>query len=397
MLGNHMRLIFSLLLCMASITSSRASDQLPIWSPVPDPEIALQKEFDEYIGTVIAEDTPGIAITVIVGGRALLTKGYGIAEVGGNDKINTETVFRLASVSKTIAAAAVGSLVQHNKLGWTNKLTDYLHDLNFNNPRYAQELTIQHLLSHRTGLIQHAYTNLVEENVSYKDILNRMDKVPFVCAPGTCYGYQNVVFSLVGDVVEAASKESFDAYVTRNLFEPLSMKNASFGMEKFLSAKNHATPHIRDRKAGKWVPVEVNENYYKVAPAAGANASINDMNHWLLAQMGHYQDVINSDTLRAMHEKNVKTSRGQAHHGGDYWSNKLEGTYYGLGWRLFDYGGRQNYVHHGGWVQGARAEVVFHSGLQMGMVFLTNSETRLAREVVPMFLQLYSKHILQEQ
>jgi beta-lactamase class C len=121
------------------------------------------------------------------------------------------------------------------------------------------------------------------------------------------------------------------------------------------------------------------------------------MNHWLLAQLGHYPDVIDSNILSAMHEKNVKTSRGQAHQGGDYWLNKLEGTYYGLGWRVFDYGGRQNYIHHGGWVQGTRAEIVFHPDLQMGMVFLTNSETSLAREVVPMFLQLYSKHILQEQ
>ncbi|MGK0298152.1 MAG: beta-lactamase class C, partial [Gammaproteobacteria bacterium] len=75
----------------------------------------------------------------------------------------------------------------------------------------------------------------------------------------------------------------------------------------------------------------------------------------------------------------------------------LEGTYYGLGWRVFDYGGRQDYVHHGGYVQGTRAEVLFHTKLQMGMVFLTNSHTKYASEVVPMFLHLYSKHILKEQ
>jgi beta-lactamase class C len=391
-----MRFILFIFFCLTPFVVPQASDQLPFWSPVPGPAFTLQKEFDEYIGTVIAADTPGIAITVIVDGKALLTKGYGIAEVGGIDEINADTVFRLASVTKTIAAAAVGSLVQHNKLQWTNRLTDYLGNLNFNNPRYAQELTIQHLLSHRTGLIQHAYTNLVEDNVGYRDILNRMDKVPFVCAPGTCYGYQNVVFSLVGDVIEAASNETFDSFVTRNLFYPLDMRNASFGMEKFLNSKHRATPHIRHSRNGPWVPVKVNENFYRIAPAAGANASINDMNHWLLAQLGHYQDVISSNILSAMHEKNVKTSSGPAPNSGDYWLNKLEGTYYGLGWRVFDYGGRQNYVHHGGWVQGARAEIVFHSGLQMGMVFLTNSETRLAREVVPMFLQLYSTHILQE-
>lgn len=391
-----MRLIFFVLLCLAPLAAPHASDQIPTSLAVSDPKFIFQTEFDEYIGTVVAEDTPGIAITVIVDGKTLLTKEYGLTEVDGHDEINAETVFRLASVSKTITAAAVGSLVQHNKLQWTSKLTDYLGDLHFNNARYAQLLTIQHLLSHRTGLIQHAYTNLVEDNVSYREILNRMDKVPFVCAPGTCYGYQNVVFSLIGDVIEAASNERFDAYVTRNLFEPLSMKNASFGMENFLNSRYHAIPHVRRSRGGPWTPVKVNENFYHIAPAAGANASINDMNHWLLAQLGYYPDVIDNNILSAMHEKNVKTGRGQTQQGGDYWLNKLEGTYYGLGWRVFDYGGRQNYVHHGGWVQGTRAEIVFHPDLQMGMVFLTNSETSLAREVVPMFLQLYSKYILQE-
>ena len=67
-------------------------------------------------------------------------------------------------------------------------------------------------------------------------------------------------------------------------------------------------------------------------------------------------------------------------------------TYYGLGWRVFDFGAHKNFVHHGGWVQGYRAEMVFNRDLQIGMVFLTNSETRLARDVILNFVNLYEKH-----
>ncbi len=91
-----------------------------------------------------------------------------------------------------------------------------------------------------------------------------------------------------------------------------------------------------------------------------------------------------------MHSKHAKTTRSQSHYHGDDWQN-IEGTYYGLGWRVFDYANQKNFVHHGGWVQGMRAEMIFNSELQLGMVFLTNSETRLAGDVVPMFLQLSSK------
>jgi len=384
---------FLLLILLAlPLTLLHASDKMQTGLSLYEPTIRFQNEFEEFLTTVIAEDTPGIAVTVVINGETILTKGYGITEAGGIRQIDKETVFRLASVSKTIAAAAVGSLVQHNKLQWNSRLKDHIGYPKFNNRQYAEQLTIQHLLSHRTGLIQHAYTNLVEDNISYRNILNKMDQVPFTCPPGTCYGYQNVIFSLVGDIIEATSNETFDNFVTHNLFDPLDMKNASYGMEKFLGSENRATPHIRKVKAGPWIPVDINENFYRIAPAAGANASISDMNHWLLAQMGHYQHVINSDTLKAMHEKNVNTRYYQ----GEDWQKKVDASYYGLGWRVFDYDGRQNFVHHGGWVQGSRAEIVFHSGLQMGMVFLTNSETRLANQVVPMFLQLYTANILQK-
>ncbi|MGY8815454.1 MAG: serine hydrolase domain-containing protein [Gammaproteobacteria bacterium] len=381
--------------CLATIIALPANAQLSVASIPISPAIKFQQEVEAYIESVIAKDAPGLAITVVVDGKTILTKGYGISKMGSKDKINPDTVFRLASVSKSLASAAIGSLVQNNKLQWNSKITEYLDFIRFKNPQYTQALTIQDLLSHRTGLVPHAYTNLIEDNVGYKKILKKFDEVAFVCAPATCYGYQNVVFSLVGDIIEVVSNDTFENFVSQNLFDPLNMKNASYGIDKFINSNNRANPHVRNKKNKQWVPITVNENYYKIAPAAGANASIQDMNHWLLAQLGHYQNVINNTTLGILHKKHVKTTVNQAHYRKGNWQ-KLEGTFYGLGWRVFDYGGRQNYVHHGGYVKGTRAEVLFHTDLQMGVVFLTNSETKYASEVVPTFLQLYSKHILNE-
>jgi beta-lactamase class C len=388
-----MRLLLSLLFCLVPLPALPVDDQIPATSGPIISVTDFQREFEEYIETVIAKDTPGLAITVVVNGKPVLTKGYGTPEMGSMAEINMDTVFRLASLSKTFASAAVGSLVQNNKLGWNSRITNYLEYIRFKDPQYAQELTIEHLLSHRTGLVPHAYTNMIEDNVDYKTILHKITEVPFVCAPGTCYGYQNVVFSLIGDVIKVVSNETYEDFVSRNLFAPLNMTNASYGIDKFINSKNHATPHVRSKEGEQWVTVTVNDNFYKIAPAAGANASISDMTYWLLAQLGHYQNVLDSSTLGAMHNKHVKITRNQAHYHSDAWQ-KLEGTYYGLGWRIFDYSSHQNFVHHGGWVQGTRAEIVFNTTLQMGMVFLTNSETRYASEVVPMFLQLYLKHIL---
>ncbi|MGK0299049.1 MAG: beta-lactamase class C, partial [Gammaproteobacteria bacterium] len=292
-----MKFLLIIFLGLTILLALPANAQLSVTLAPIIPETNFQQEFEEYIESVIAKDTPGLAITVVVNGKTILTKGYGISKMGSIDAINPETVFRLASVSKSLASAAIGSLVQNNKLQWNGKITKYLEHIKFKNPKYTQALTIQDLLSHRTGLVPHAYTNLIEDNVGYKKILQKFNKVSFVCAPATCYGYQNVVFSLVGDIIEVVSNETFENFVSQNLFDPLNMKNASYGINKFINNKNRANPHVRKNEDKQWEPVTVNENYYKIAPAAGANASISDMNNWLLAQLGHNQSVINSTTL----------------------------------------------------------------------------------------------------
>ena len=346
--------------------------------------------FEQFLEDEVAPKTPGFAVAIVLNGKTSLLKGYGLLNASEQTKVNSDSVFRLASISKTFTAAAVGTLVAQGALSWDSKLTDYVSFVNFSQPGYGETLTLRHLLSHTSGLMPHAYTNLVEDKVSYKKILTKMDQVPFICAPGTCYAYQNVVYSLAGNVIESISKRPFEHLVAQNLFTPLQMKNASYGLTTFVNNKNHAQPHKWDRKKKQWYPVVPNNDYYTIAPAAGINASISDMKLWLMAQLGNNQDVLNDSILQEMHDKQVKTTARQSHYRKKDWQN-LGKTYYGLGWRVFDYDGRANFVHHGGWVEGTRTEMVFNNELQMGLVFLTNSGTKMARKVVPRFLQLHSQ------
>lgn len=346
-------------------------------------------DFQHFLIADIAPHTPGYAVTVMLNGEVVFTDGFGVTEINGDREVNKDTVFRLASLSKSFAAAAAGLLVQRGELDWNTKIAPLLPELEFKNPAYAQQLTLRHILSHTSGLMPHAYTNLVERRTSYHDILKLLNKVDFVCAPGDCYGYQNVVYSLSGDVIAKVSGEPFETFTTENLFHALQMKTASYGLDPLLNNPNHASPHVWARQ--RWHAVPVKNNYYKVAPAAGVNASINDMTQWLRAQLGQYPEVLAPTTLAAMHNKIVKTSRSQAHYG--QWED-FRRVHYGLGWRVFDYDQQANFVHHGGWVQGMRSEMIFNPDLQMGLVFLTNSESSQAGDVVPAFLRLYARYFL---
>ena len=344
---------------------------------------------EQYVVEEVMPHIPGAALAIIANGQIELLRGYGVREVGGNEPINRDTLFRLASVSKTIAGTAAGVAVNDRALQWQTPVSQFL-PLDVKNPDYRDQITLQSLLSHTTGLMPQAYTNLIEANVPYQKVIGRLDEVAFICPPSTCYSYQNVAFSLVGDLLMAATGERYEDFTRRRLFQPLGMKTASFGWRAFTSNSNRATPHIKRR--GRWAPVEPDRNYYNVAPAAGANASIADMALWVRAQLGQRPDVLPHEVLDQLHSPRVATSYRQAHYRAH---PELRNIHYGLGWRVFDFGEHRQFVHHGGWVQGTRTEVLFNRELQLGLVFLSNSENRYAREVVYRFLELYTDYYRQ--
>lgn len=341
---------------------------------------------EQYLVEEVMPHIPGAALAIIADGRIELLKGYGVRRAGGSEPVTRNTVFRLASVSKTIAGTAAGLAVHSNELHWETPVSDTLN-LPFKNPDYSGRITLQSLVTHTTGLMPQAYTNLIEANVPYPDVIRRLDEVPFICPPSTCYSYQNVAFSLVGDVLMAATGETYEDYVERRLFEPLEMDDASFGWQAFNASRDRAAPHVKIR--GRWKPVEPSRSYYHVAPAAGANASITDMALWVRAQLGQRPDVLPPALLDELHSPQVATSYRQAHYRAH---PALSNIHYGRGWRLFDFGEHRHFVHHGGWVEGFRTEVLFNRELQLGLVFLSNSENRYAREVVYRFLELYTRY-----
>lgn len=341
-------------------------------------------QFEQQFVQPLVNETPGGALIIVDHGEVVLLRVYGVRSQEDQLPITESTLFRIASISKTFASAAAAMLVQDKLVQWQTPLLKNLDYLKFKRQDYGAEINLYHLMSQSTGLMPHAYTNLIEDNLSFERIVNRLDKVEFICAPGECYGYQNVVFSLVGDLVRAMTAVDYETFIANKLFKPLAMSRASFGMDAFISDENHARPHIWT--GINWAPVRTTQHYYRVAPAAGVNASIGDMRQWLLAHLGHKPNVFREEMLKQMHTGAIRTTRQQAHYGD---RKQLGSVYYGLGWRVFEYAGQRGYVHHGGYVRGMRSEMVFNRDLQVGMVFLTNSEPSGVGDLVFDFIDLY--------
>lgn len=371
---------------------SAAPEPQPPYRPLGSANAPLQatgarerfvSEFQQTVEKKIVPYVPGVALAVIADGRVRVLSTYGVKRARGSDLVNTDTLFRLASVSKGFGATAAALLVRDGLISWDSSITELLPQVEFSNPRYGEQLTVRNIMSQSTGLPTQANSNFIEEGQSFDEVVRRLRNVSFICPPGKCYNYQNVTYSLIAPIIQKKTGKTYEQYVTDRIFNPLGMHTASFGVAGFKANNNYASPHIATRKG--WAATDVNENYYRFAPAAGINASINDMARWVLAQLGHNPEVLPPMVLNTVQAKVTRNTPAQNHYGS---REGVTDSHYGLGWRVFDYRGDKNFVHHGGGVQGFRSEVVFNRELQIGMVVLTNTG-RLAGDIVFDFLDAY--------
>ncbi len=340
--------------------------------------------FETFVlDTMQRRQLPGLAVAIVRGNQIVYLNSFGVKEVGNPDPIDIHTIFRLASVSKGFASVLTGVLVQQGLLHWDDKVTKYLPNFRLHDAKNTQNLTIRHLLNHTTGLPQHTYTDLVEQNLTFPEMVSRLSAVPLIAPVGKIYTYQNVIYSLIGDVVQSATGRPYQELVAELIFEPLGMVDASLGKDGFLSSNNRALPHIQ--RNGGWITAPFREAYYNVLPAAGVNASIYDMAQWLRAMLGAAPHAISLETIQEVTTPSIRSPRERWKH---RWREQVRDAHYGLGWRIYDYAGHK-LVYHGGWIQGYRAEIGFMPDQKIGIAVLMNFESLVAIEFLPTFFDIY--------
>ncbi|NII12119.1 serine hydrolase domain-containing protein [Oleiagrimonas sp. C23AA] len=323
----------------------------------------------------------GLATAIVVNGRVRYERTLGYADTRSGELVKPTTVFRLASLSKAFATATAGLLVRDGRLSWDSKLINLLPFFKLINMQQAAQATVGDILGQRLGLPRNTFDLKLEDEVPYEQLVRQLNKVKLVCQVGQCYGYQNVAFSLIGDVIYARTGDFFAHQVEKRLFLPLGMTTATYGLQGLENSKSWARPHRRTRRG--WVPFMPNENYYRVAPAAGVNASLRDMEQWLLAQMGYRPDVLPATLLNVLHAPGIKTPS-------ETWATpwrraRVSKAWYALGWRVYDYAGHR-VIFHAGAVEGYRTMIAFIPEDQVGIVSMWNSRGVVPAGLVPMVL-----------
>ena len=345
-----------------------------------DPYQQLAQHFDPVFKSRLqSAGVPGGAYAIVSRDGIQHIGTFGHTDLTRSQPVDDNTLFRLASVSKTFAGTLAGMVVHEGNLSWDEQVYKYAPDFRLQEGTWR--IRLSHILGQTSGLISHAYDHLIEEDRPLSYIHKKFNQLSLSCLPGKCYGYQNVAFSLVQPMLEQVTGQSYGELLDNRLFTPLQMQTASVGLEPFLASPNRAQPHVK--RNGRWKPVPVLPTYYRIAPAAGVNASARDMGHWLTAMLGARPDVIPEAVLEDVTRPRIRTPRDLRR---KHWRDHLRNAHYGLGWRIYDFEGEE-LVYHSGWVSGFRADAAFNRDRNIGIAILMNGEGTVISELTTTFLE----------
>lgn len=333
------------------------------------------KEIDAYAEKAGKDwRVPGFAVGIVKDDKVVFVKGYGVRELGKADKTNENTLFAIASNSKSFTTASLAILVDEKKLAWDDKVSKYLPEFQMFDPYVSRELTVRDLVTHRSGLDTFSGDLLwYETNYSTDEILRRVRFIKPVSSFRSRFGYQNLMFMAAGKVVERVSGKSWGDFVTERFLTPLGMSRTTVSVKTLKD--NYAMPH--NESGGKGLRVLHSGNVDSAYAAAGLNSSVADVAKWLRLQLGRGK----------FEGKQIFSERQSWEMWQPYIMNPVSDAAmknnptrhfsgYGMGWAVGDYQGRKTVSHSGG-LDGMISQTALMPEENLGLVVLTNSETPL--------------------
>ena len=313
-------------------------------------------DVDDLMQEYAAPGSPGASLLVIRAGRAIVRKGYGLANLEEQTAATPSTNYRLASVTKQFTAASILILAHDGKLSIDDPIRKWF-------PALQDGITIRNLLTHTSGLVD--YEDVMPEGTTTQvhdiDVLHLLEQnQQTYFAPGTSYKYSNSGYALLALIVERASGETFASFLRDRIFHPLDM-NDTVAFEEGISTVPHRA-YGYSRTAEGWTRTDQSTTS-AVLGDGGIYSSIDDLAIWDAA-------LYTDDRLRIAFEPATATNDPN--------------TRYGFGWRI-----TEDSLWHTGETRGFRNVILRYPARKLTVVILTNRNEgepyRIAKEVAKRF------------
>src|SRR6184192_2288393 len=309
---------------------------------------------------------PGLAIAVVFQDKAVYAKGFGVRDMSTNVSVDADTVFQLASVSKSIGSTVVAELVGQGKITWDSKLSGLDPTFEMFDPWATREITIRDMYAHRSGLPEHAGDLLEDLGFTRAEILYRLRYQHPASSFRSHYAYTNFGMTEGGIAAANAYGLEWEEAAAQRLYKPLGMTATSSRYADFVARPNKALGHVL--VDGKWVQ-KFKRDPDTESPAGGVSSSVNDLTKWMRLQLanGKFEgkQIVDEKALTETHHPHMLTGFNPF--------TQLP-TFYGLGWNVsYDPEGRLRLNHSGAFALGAATHVNLVPDEQLGIVVLTNA------------------------
>ncbi len=359
-------------------------------SATPSAPLAAQKpppNFDRYVRRVMQTFTvPGLSVAIVKDGRVVLAQGYGVRRMGDSAPVDEHTRFGIASNTKLFTATALALLVEEGKIEWDAPVIRYLPWFALSDPYVTRELSVRDLLVHRSGLGLGAGDLLWWPPSTYdrKEIARRLRFIPAATSFRSAYAYDNVLYLVAGEVIEAVSGQSWESFVQSRILAKVGMSDSDVRHSAAEAGGNTAGTHA-----------EVNDTVRPVAPfgsdntnpAGGIMSGAADMAKWLLVQLDSGRvaggtRLFSAVSARQLWREVTPTPIGDPPPGlPDLAHLRATMAGYALGLNVRDYRGRILRQHTGG-LPGYVSKVAMIPDLRLGVAVLTNQESGVAFESI---------------
>src|SRR6266545_4330279 len=234
--------------------------------------------------TMTAFEVPGLSLAIVKDGRVVVAKGYGVRKLGEPAPVDARTLFGIASNTKVFTATALGLLVEEGKIEWDAPVITYLPWFQMYDPYVTRELTVRDLLVHRSGLGLGA-GDLIwwpSSNYTRNEVARRLRFIKPATSFRSAYAYDNVLYLVAGEVIEAVSGQSWEDFVAQRILAKVGMTGSNARHSDAGHGDDVAHPHAKVEGRVRPVTPFASDN---VNPAGGINSSAEDMAKWLMVQL----------------------------------------------------------------------------------------------------------------
>ncbi len=345
-------------------------------APPRTTEVAAPPDLDRFVGQVMqAFQVPGLSVAIVKDGRVVTAKGYGVRKLGDPAPVDGRTLFGIASNTKVFTATALGLLVEEGKLQWDAPVVQYLPWFQMWDPYVTREITVRDLLVHRSGLGLGAGDLLWWPASTYtrNEIARRLRFIRPATSFRSAYAYDNVLYIVAGEVIEAVSGTTWENFVADRILKKVGMAGSNVRHSDANGTGNIATPHAA--VDGKVRPIKPFDSDNTNA-AGGINSSAEDMAKWVLVQLNQGLLPDGSRLFSQRTSRELTTIVTPLPVPGSAAVPALRANFrgYALGLNIQDYRGKKMVTHTGG-LPGYVSKVSMVPDSKLGVVVLTNQES----------------------